>query len=272
MPQKLGLSVACLLTMLVTMGWGQVDPCPQASLSVYQGFIEGNACSMGPLNFYGFGFMQLPVNSSPAPVNGLLPGYLTASDILVRPSQFGIGLDFVGLNPQVFNRDILIPERYYITYTVDPPPIVAGDEMRLDPPIGPITVTRWTCADTGGFNNSVSVKNTLNNLNPLQYSATTFSCLDDSKPTPYFIQADGLDNTPPELEDSVTYARLAKHVVVRMVIDLRPGNIKGLDGIVALTNVVPEPGAFVPLAAGIVGLGLYARRRRAAHKAKMLNS
>lgn len=270
--KKFVLRVTFLLAVLASAAWGQVDPCPQASLSIYQGFIEGNACSMGPLNFYGFGFMQLPVNASPAPVGGLLPGYLTASDIIVRPSQFGIGLDFVGLNQQVFNRDILIPERYYITYTVDPPPIVAGDEMRLDPPIGPITVTRWTCPDTGGFNNSASVKNTLNYLNPSQYSATTFSCLDDSKPTPYFIQADGLDNTPPELEDSVTYDQLAKHVVVRMVIDLRPGNIRGLDGIVALTNVVPEPGSLVPLAAGILGLGLYVRRRRAAQKSKMLNS
>lgn len=230
---------------------------------------------MGPLNFYGFGFMQLPVNGSPTPLvaGGPLPGYLTASDIIVRPSQFGIGLDFIGATPEVFNREILIPERYYITYTVDPPPIVAGDELRLDPPIGPVTVSRWTCPDTEGFDNAISVKNAVNGLEPSQFSATTFQCLDDSKPTPYFLQADGLDSTAPGLEASLTFNELARSVVVRMIIDLRPGNITGLDGIVSLSPVVvPEPAAFVPLAAGVAGLAFYVRRRRARQKSKMLNS
>lgn len=224
-------------------------------------FGDGAACKSGGLNFFSFFFTQLPVN-------GQKLGTITEADIMVRPSIFGIGLDFYGTTPTVFNREITNPERYYISYVVDPPPIVAGDEMRLDPPTGPITVSRWTCPDTNGFNNATNVSNTLNLLNTSSYGDTTFQCLDGSNP--YFLQVD--TSSAAALEDSVTFDQLAVSVVVRMVIDLRPGTIKGLDGIVALNHVVPEPGAFLPLAAGVLGIGFYVRRRRATQKAKMLNS
>lgn len=243
------------------MGWGADCPATLTPLSAYYGYFDGNACTAGPLNFYNFGFMPLAVGANPL-------GQITANDILVRPSAFGVGLDFVGARADVFNRSIAYPERYYLTYSVDPPPIVAGDELRLDPPIGPITVSRWTCADQNGFFNGSTVASLVAGKEPLQFTASTFECNSVAKPTPYFIQADGIPETLPKVDASVTFDNLAAFVVVRMIIDLRPGDpIREFGGLVSLSNVVPEPGAFLPLAAGVFGLAVYVRRRR-----KMVNS
>jgi hypothetical protein len=229
--------------------------CPTASLAFYQlKYIGGLGCTSGELTFFGFGFAQLDVN-------GQQLGAIDSFDIMVRPSSTGIGLDFYGVTDDVFNRTFTDPERYYITYTVDPPPIVAGDELRLDPPTGPVTVSRWTCPDTNGFD-PANVNTVLNNLDMSQYSSA-FKCFDNSNP--YFLQVD--TSSLDALDASVSFDQLAASVVVRMVIDFREGTVDELEAIVSNTNVVPEPAAFVPMAAGVAGLIAYVRRRR-----KMLNS
>lgn len=231
------------------------ETCEFASIGFYQDhYFEGEGCTSGNLTFFSFGFTQLSVN-------GQKLGTITRDDIMVRPSAVGIGLDFYGRTDAIFNRTFTVPERYYITYVVDPPPIVAGDEARLDPPSGPVTVSRWTCPDTNGFD-PTSVNSILNNLEVNQYE-NAFQCKNLSDP--YFLQVD--TSSIDALEASVTYQQLAESVVVRMVIDFRPGTVRDLEAINGLTNVVPEPAAFFPLAIAALGITAHVRRRR-----KMLNS
>ncbi len=223
-------------------------PCATNTLAFYRDtHFDGNACSNGNLFFFNFVFAQI---SGPANVN--------ANSIVVSPSTAGIGLDFSGTTESIFNRVVTEREQYYISYTVDPPPVVAGDDLYLDPPTGPIVVSRWTCPDDV-FNQSVGFMS-LSGLATASYS-TTFQCLNRGEGSaPFFIQA--TSGSEDALRDSVTYPNLASSVTVRMVIDLFPGVHTGLEAIQATQQVVPEPAAFLPLAAGVAGLVAFVRRRR----------
>jgi hypothetical protein len=63
------------------------------------------------------------------------------------------------------------------------------------------------------------------------------------------------------LSQSVTFSTPASYVFSRMAIDLLPGEIAGLDAIVAQPSLVPELGTFVPVAMTLAGLVFYRRRR-----------
>ncbi|MDX2269007.1 MAG: hypothetical protein NW208_12930 [Bryobacter sp.] len=241
-----------LLLAAVAIGFSptaQASTCPEASLDFYRdNFPDGFACSNGVLNYYNFQFVKL---SSAGPV--------TANDIIVRPSATGVGIDFRGLTSTTFNRTITEREQYFISYTVDPPPIIAGDEMRLNPPTGPMYVSRWTCPDDI-FNQAIPVSNIVGDA--VNTYSTAFECLSDESPNPFFLQVTSDTGVAADLSESVTYPELANFVSVRMIIDLLPGEIVGLTAVVTGTEVVPEPAAFLPLGAGVAGLVLLIRRRR----------
>ena len=255
--------------LLLAAGIGVVFavPCPDASLTFYRlpsefggggDYQDGSACSVGQLNYWNFRFGRI---SDAGPI--------TSSDIMIKPNPQNNGLMFYPTpSNDLFNgRVITTREQYYITYTFDPPPIIAGDELFLDPPDSIITVSKWGCADTT-FNQNTT-------LASLKGEALTsyemkFKCLNDTNP--YFLQVN-----PQNLTDTVSLSQLASFVNVRIVIDLIPnctviadvrtcGFITGLDAIGGQTSVVPEPGFVLPLAAGTVGLfGVLLRRRRKAN-------
>lgn len=259
--------------------------CPTNTLDYYRlpsdppynggGYTDGFGCTNGGLTYTNFAFRELI-----APGNSAITGNIKATDIIVGPTSipdpglpsFGIpptcagcsGLDFFGATASVFNRLITVPERYFISYTVDPPPVVAGDELFLDPPTGPITVSKWGCRDDGFFTSASA----LTGLTVAQYS-TAFQCLRAGN-DPYFLQV-----TPPNLQEQIVFPTLAALVNVRIVIDLIPApgcsptnlsactSVSGLEGIGGrVQTIVPEPAFVLPLAAGLAGLVLAVNRRR----------
>ncbi len=235
-------------------------PCPSQTLQFYrQEFNDGASCSNGTLNFFNFTFAKIST-----------AGTVTAEDIIVKASANGIGLDFAGNPdspfgldaqglPAVFNRSVTEREQYFISYIVDPPPVIAGDELLLDPPTGPFYVTRLTCPDDI-FDQKID-RNIIRGQAVTTYQ-TLYQCLKEDSRTPFQVQATSATGLSADLSDSVAYPELANFVHVRMIIDLFPGEHTGLEAIVTGTTVVPEPGAFLPLAAGVAGLIVVLRRRK----------
>lgn len=211
--------------------WADPVACPSDSLANYKAnYTTFSPCSVGELKFKAFDFAKL---SS--------AGTLTAAGINVSPYAPN-GLNFF---TNYFNGTFLTPERYLITYIVDPAPIVVGDELTLDPPVGAMKVTRYLCTD-----DLFSVPGNLNDAP---------TCLTNG--TLYTLQADGLDSTPTILlSDSVVFPTPAAFVSVWMVIDLE-GTISGFEGLLSDHEVVPEPGTLAFVGAMLLAGAVRLRRR-----------
>ncbi len=237
------IALAALLFALGAASQLAAAPCITQSLDYYKNnYGELTPCSSGDLTYYGFDFAKLSA-----------PGSITALDIIVTPDPGNNTLVFSGANASTFNHFIAAGQReqYLLSYIIDPPPIVAGDDLSLDPPSGPIYVSRWSCAGTP-FNQSPSA-GSIAGMDPSSYSSA-YTCLDSS--TPYFIQV----SPETQLSASVDFNPAVTFVFARMAIDLLPGNVTGLDAIVSQTSIVPEPGTAVLAAITLAGLAFFRRR------------
>ena len=221
--------------------------CIPETLSYYKtNYGELNACTSGNLNFFSFDFSKLSTY-----------GAVTANDIFITPDPSQNTLLFNGVSASTFNHTVLAgqAEQYLISYVIDPPPIVAGDDLTLDPPTGPIYVSRWSCTDQPF--SQFPTPSSIAGVAPTSYATNSFECLNAANP--YFIQVSPLT----QLSASVTFAVPARYVFTRMAIDLLPGQVTGLEGIVSQSQTtVPEPGTFVPAALALAGMAFHRLRRR----------
>jgi hypothetical protein len=249
-----------------------IDACPTGqTLAAYSdpndgfGIPSGGSCSIGQLKYYNFSFSKLKVDSTSDVSNYLI----NAEDLLIvideSKSSFGILPDISSL----FNRTITVPERYLITYTIDPPPIIAGDELYLDPPTNSsIYARKWLCTDSN-FTSSVSMQNALLGVAPGDYTATmggTFGCDSNPASAPYFLKADGTSPTEEFVKDIVYFPSPAYKLDVRLVLDFQPGTIEGFDGTLptAILTAVPEPSTYATMLTSLVGAACLLRRKRKA--------
>ncbi len=240
-------SILLSLFVLASAANAFAAPCVPETLSYYKAnYGELNACTSGVLNFFSFDFSKLSSFGS-----------VTANDIYVTPDPSQNTLLFNGVLPSTFNHSVLPgqAEQYLVSYVIDPPPIVAGDDLSLDPPTGPIYVSRWSCTDQPF--SQFPVPNSIGGVGPTNYTSNSFECIDGSNP--YFLQVSPLT----QLSASVTFIEPARYVFTRMAIDLLPGEVAGLEGIVAQSQTtVPEPGTFIPAALALAGMAFHRLRRR----------
>jgi hypothetical protein len=233
------------LLMAAVASSASAATCVTETLAYYEANYGAlTPCTLGPLSYFSFDFAKLSTF-----------GTVTANDILITPDPGTNSLLFSGTSASTFNHTVNVGEReqYLLAYVIDPPPIVAGDDLSLDPPSGPIFVSRWSCTNQP-FDTTPSAAS-ITGI-PVSSYSTAYKCLNDGS-NPYFLQV----SPTTILSQSVTFDLPAYYVFSRMAIDLLPGEITGLDAIVAQANVVPEPGMFIPVAAGLAGL-LFFRKRR----------
>ncbi len=221
-----GLAVLVLFSIVSPVEAAPVA-CPTNDLAYYQAtFNILNPCTQGELIFQAFAFQKTTA-----------AGSITAADISVTPN----GVDGFNFFTPLFNGFFPVLERYAIAYIVDPAPILAGDELTLDPPQGGITVTKYSCADNllvfGDINNPATYVCSVGNTTP--YSLTV---------------------TPDNLSDSLLYPTPATFVSVLMIIELE-GTVTGLEGILSDNILTPEPATFYMLAGALLA-GLAAARRK----------
>ncbi len=251
------LLVACCSAFGSTVG--ELPACATNTLAYYQSTYSlgnGAGCKVGSLGYSKFYFEEL------AATNGALDTLnITASDLMIVPVAATNSFNILPVDLSDFNRAISIPERYLIRYFVDPPPIIAGDELTLDPPVGSIYATKWGCTDSDFTVSPTSIENKLLQTGLANYSASTFACGPNST-TPYILKTDGVAATQPGVSDFVLFNTPASTLSVRLVLDFQPGTITRFDGILnPVETTIPEPGANLMIAGGLTLFGLVARKR-----------
>ncbi len=145
---------------------------------------------------------------------------------------------------------------YLLRYTIDPPPpILPGFELDLftETPNQPGTATISATICAGG----------------LLISNQNGGCLDIGAPnyqsTPYSLEVFhlGLPAGAIKLKDKVTFDKPVNLIDVQILIDLNAflGGDSQIRGIGTQTGVVPEPGTWALMGAGLFGLAVLRRRR-----------
>ena len=259
-----------LLTAAAIASATPIAPCSAGTLTSYLNMSSsGESCSIGSLIYGNFQFAYIkPTTTSPS------SGTISSDMILVSPSvadnAFSLlsnpAFDNTPLDPAtdgVFNRLFENMERYFLNYLVDPPPIIAGDELTLDPPSGPVVASKWGCINSN-FQLG-SIQGALIDKATGQYSASNFNCLDSGpsgiKPS-YFLQVT-TNNFPSSFTQSLTFTEPATSVSMRLVLDFGTGTaITGLDAIDGRVTTIPEPATNFMIAFGLIGLGALNRSRR----------
>ena len=226
--------------------------------AINYGTPDGGACTIGNLAYSRFFFSELKVTSSSALTFSIL-----AENLILDPVSATNSFNIAPVNTSLFNRTITIAERYLITYNIDPPPIIAGDELSLDPPVGTVYATKWGCVDSDFSPQSSSTETILQNVGGRAgYTAGTFKCGSSPQTDPYILKTDGDPSTSPTTIASITFPQSAAIVNVRLVLDFEPGTITGFDAIQSpVATTIPEPTTNIMIDAGLIGFGLLSRLR-----------
>lgn len=239
-----------------------LEDCTENSLAYYQATYSlgnGKGCKIGELGYSKFYFEELAASLS-APDSG----NITANDLIIVPNFGNNSFSILPSNLNEFNRIVTVAERYLISYFVDPPPIIAGDELTLDPPVGNIYATKFGCTEEDFSPGAVSIEARLLQVGRAGYGESTFSC--GSTPfNPYVLKTNGTDPNFGFVSDSITFAQPVSKLYIRMVLDFEPGEISGFEGIlnpIPTTTTVPEPAVNAMMAAGLGVIGWMARRKR----------
>lgn len=237
----------------------EIPACQTGTLASYvstYGSSNQGSCSIGALSFTNFYFQSLKVVT-----DGVASTRITSADLILTPdaatNSFFIGVNNLDLLNPV---NLLVAERYLIAWYADPPPIIAGDELRLDPPSGPVTATKFGCIDST-FTNTGSVENVLLNKTTQDYSSSTFDCAGPA--IGYMLKTDGIVGNDINLNASIDFDNPAYALDIRLVIDFAPGTVTGFEGIELDTTTVPEPGANLMIAGGLLALGWIGKRKAA---------
>jgi hypothetical protein len=226
-----------------------------ASYTATYSLGNGRGCKIGNLGFSKFYFEEFAATAgAPDTLN------IEASDLIIRPNAATNSFSILPSTLSLFNRVITAPERYYISYFVDPPPIIAGDELTLDPPVGNVFAAKWGCTDSDFAPGANNIEDTLLTVGRPGYSASTFSC-GPSGAAPYLLKADGTSPSFANVTDSIVFTSPVATINVRLVLDFEPGTIEGFEGILnPVETTIPEPAANAMIGGGLLALGLLGQR------------
>lgn len=211
---------------------GTTASCSSGTFTRYS--QSGYTCALGPLEFFNFELYTVDAAGAATAADSNLLN-LISIDPVWNATTGAATLTMGGFTE--LTVDSSHTRAWKIRYTVDPPPVVGGETMELDPPFGNITGTQSYCAD-GIF-------------------AAPTGC-NGTPGTAAFGFHDPSVNTPA----SVTFGSPLATLDTLTTIRLNPGltTASGFDGIVFSVQTVPEPAAFFLAGSALLLLGALRRR------------
>lgn len=204
--------------------------CTPGSFSDYEGLPTG--CSAGPIQFFGFALFAIDSGGLFTPSAAFLASISVSADW--NPSTSRVTLVVGGFTPYYVGPGVTAG--YEIRFTADPAPVLAGEDIELDPPFGTIAGTQSFCKDA------------------LFTSSTSCSDMTTPGTVPFSIGSPAYLNFAPPLFTLDT----------RTTILLNPflDTASGFDGVIFTFDVVPEPGTWSLLLLGLAGAAARRRNRR----------
>ncbi len=210
----------------------------------------GNGCTAGPLEYTNF-FFQTTGNITD-----------TAGNINVVPG--GQALNFFGFKTLQQNAGNI---NYFIGFDVDPAPVLTGDSIFLDPPVGGVTLDLFTCLpDTPYFvGGSGNVGDT--NLYcgaSLTYDPANAVAINLSAPNATIV-----NNGQPAQTASFTFPVSTSQAGILLRLSLQTSQnspTASLDSIandliLGRSGGVPEPATWSLLGLGLIGAAMLKRAR-----------
>lgn len=231
-----------LFALLAFSGLRQANAlpvCQTDTLASYMTLNVQGGCTYDDLTFFRFSYNPGPVGTGGAAL-------ASAADIMVTPiaNQVGYGFSFSSSFFQLSNNLVAQSATYNIGYSVDPPPIIVGEGLFLDPPFGNVTVSQNVCLNDVLANRcafGVQLAQSVTPGSPLSFLSF-----------PYAVPFVDVENT--------------------ISLSSTPGNPAGFDAlqsgaILQATTTTPEPSS-AALSLLTVGLGVagYGWRRRSARQ------
>jgi hypothetical protein len=227
--------LAAALFLVIGTALGTAAPvCVNASLADYVSLNSTGGCTFNDLTFFRFAFNPPPVATGGAAT-------ATPSDIFLEPirTPSGTGFSITSSFFSLSNPTVAQSVTYGLGYSVDPPPIIVGEDLFLDPPFGDVLISQRVCLNDVLANNCA------------------------------FGVALSQSVTPTSPLSSLQFPFAVPFVDIQTTISLRstPGNPAGFDALQTGTiSNVPEPASVAlstfGLLAGLAGVVTRDRRRR----------
>ena len=239
-PRRVFFVLAALLSGAVVGYGGVITPCPMrptdpaGSLPTFNSYKQQGSCTIGILRLYNFDLFTLDPSNNQTPATATLLNTIT-----VDPVWNGSQLQMVIGGFTQFNVSATQTAGWLIRFTVDPPPVVVGEDVGFDPPFGFVSGNQDYCEDgvfgAGGCTGT-----------PLSTGFTN-------------LAGSSLRFSPAlSILDTRTSIRLNPNVGTPSAI------ASGFDGVVFTisTTAAPEPSTLILIPAGLAIIGLARRRRR----------
>lgn len=200
----------------------------------FASYASQGSCQLGPLDFFNFELYTVDDSGTHAANETLL------STITITPTwNSTTGFAYLAMGGlSVFNVDADHSSEFLIRFTVDPPPVVGGETMELDPPFGHITGMQYYCRDGLFVEDSCSSEGS---------GSASFDI-----GTPGRVVFD----PPLATLDTFTMIRLNEYKTVASGFESNDTLIFGIE----TTTAAPEPAAWMLAASGLLALSRIRRR------------
>ena len=233
-PRAIGLFGVLLGASLAHAGSiGTAPACEEGTFASYLSPVGAQfRCNLGAVDVYNFELYTVSDGVATFANSDLL------STIRINPI-WNSETQTASLSIQGFTNLTMASDEtatYRIRYTIDPPPILGGESMELDPPHGDILGSQLYCKNAEFVTNERSV------FCPNEGGGTVPFGFSDASGTPVNIPANLLFNPPLFTLDTLTD------------ITLNPTGTRasGFDGVVFAVQIAPEPSAWLLAASGLV--------------------